>query len=99
MVTEAHTQTLSNKTFVAPVLGAATATSLALGTNPASANALRVANAAGLSTRNNGNSNDYLLIGSNSGDGIAIGQGTVVNTIDSIASTITEQANSWRVTD
>lgn len=70
MVGEAHTQTLSNKTFVAPVLGAATGTSLAassfvsIGANPPAGGSLRFGNATALArTRNFGNTADLDLFG------------------------------------
>lgn len=48
-------------TMVTPVLGAATGTSLALGTNPGSAGALRIPNNTAITFRNAANSADYSI--------------------------------------
>lgn len=58
------------------------ATSASVGTNPASAGAVRLANAAKVASRNAGNSADINLIGTNASDNIEIGvAGTLIKSL------------------
>jgi hypothetical protein len=88
----------TSPTLVTPVLGAATGTTLALGSTPAASGTLRLPSNTSIAWRNNANSGDVLLT-KNASDQFTLGNVTVPNVTDTLVGKATTDTFTGKTFD